>query len=457
VLSSTSFETLNSLVAVFFSVINNGALVSGLDESDFTIRLWNPSDSDVAGTGVGEIPVTVTEFGSSGRYYATYTNDSGEDWRLEIQHTTYLPNGIGANALVYESQYGDSNDSSATIDFDVRVGNTPITGLVTGDFTFELWNPSKADVSGTVSVTIVELGSGSYRAKFSAASEEGDWYCAIKHATYFPLGVTAVWRFIAAAIPVAPQITATDLLNQSDVRVDIVADNPADVSTIFYQTVPGGILQTWGTTVTGSGSETITGLLVKPYVIYVVVERGGSNSDPSNLVFLTIQAADQYTAMRTTLYEWVKGVVGNPTVVWREPNAPQPARQYVSIHMGPTTVVGHDYHGGADDNGVSTVTGDREFVFSIQIHGKPSNEDGSASISILERLRSSLEKRSIQSSLSAGGVAFVAIEGRGDLAGIGGTQWEARVFMDIRFRTAYQDADDVGYIATVTDPVGTLE
>ena len=136
-LSSTSFETLNGLVTVFFSVIDSGALVSGLTEPDFTIRLWDPSDNDVAGTGAGQIPVTITELGTSGRYYASYTNDSGEDWRLELQHVTYLPNGIGASALVYESQYGDSNDSSATVDFDVRVGNTPITGLVTGHFTFE--------------------------------------------------------------------------------------------------------------------------------------------------------------------------------------------------------------------------------------------------------------------------------------------------------------------------------
>ena len=36
-------------------------------------------------------------------------------------------------------------------------------------------------------------------------------------------------------------------------------------------------------------------------------------------------------------------------------------------------------------------------------------------------------------------------------------QFEARTFMDIRFRTQYSDDDDVGLIATVEDPVGTLE
>ncbi|MDK1020033.1 MAG: fibronectin type III domain-containing protein [Candidatus Hydrogenedentes bacterium] len=259
------------------------------------------------------------------------------------------------------------------------------------------------------------------------------------------------------AAPAAPAITATDLLNQSDVRVDIVADNPLDVSTIFYQSVPGGVLQTWINTVTGSGSETITGLLVKPYVIYAEADRSGVNSLASNLVFLNVVAADQYAAIRNALREWVKSVVGNPEVIWRDGNAPQPTRQYVSIHMGPSTVVGSDYHSNADSSGVETVIGNREFVFGIQIHGQPAQDDGSASISILERLRSSLEKRTIQDTLRAAGLAFVADEGFGDLAGIGGTEFEARVFRDLRFRITYRDTDDVGFIGTVTTPVATYD
>ena len=125
--------------------------------------------------------------------------------------------------------------------------------------------------------------------------------------------------------------------------------------------------------------------------------------------------------------------------------------------MGPTTKVGTDYHGGNDATGVEDVAGDREFVFSIQIHGKPADEDGSTSITILERINSSLEKKSIQATLNAACIAFVSVDGQGDLAGIGGTQWEARVFIDIRFRTTYQDTDDVGYIGTVETPAGTLE
>ena len=256
---------------------------------------------------------------------------------------------------------------------------------------------------------------------------------------------------------VAPVITATDNGDQDSIDVAIVADNPLDSVEVFYQSLTSGGLFTWPTPQVGSGTTTVTGLLVQRYLIYAIATRGGEISEPSLIAFVTVAAADQFAAIRNALYEWVKGVAGNPTVIWREPNAPQPSRQYVSIHMDPTTVVGSDYHSNADANGIESVIGNREFIFSIQVHGQPSQDDGSASMSILERLRSSLEKRTIQDTLKAAGLAFVAEEGRGDLAGIGGTEFEARVFMDLRFRTTYQDTDDVGFIGTATDPVGTYD
>lgn len=257
-------------------------------------------------------------------------------------------------------------------------------------------------------------------------------------------------------MPEAPVITATDQGDQDSVQVDIVTDNAADESTIYYQLNRSGPLQTWGTTVTGDGSETLTGLSVKDYVIYAVASRSGL-SLPSNLVFVTVAASNQFTAIRNALREWVKGVVGNPKVVWRETNASQPLRPYVSLKLNPTTPVGSDYHSGPDVNGVETVEGDREYVLSVQVHGEPSQDDGSEAISILERIRSSLEKRSIQATLSAANLAYVVEEGSADLSGIGGTEFEAMAFKDLRFRTTYQDTDDVGLISSVETPVGTLE
>lgn len=265
------------------------------------------------------------------------------------------------------------------------------------------------------------------------------------------------WSSGVCIPPTAPSVSATDQANQSDVLVDIVADDPGDVSTIFYQSVASGLVQVWPTTVTGSGSQTITGLQTERYAFWATAEQCGLTSDSSTIDFENVAAADQYTNVQTALKEWVKGVVGDPEVIWRPPNASQPIRPYVSIKMNPTTIIGSDHHSGADTNGIESVEGDREFVFSIQVHGKPADEDGASSISIMERIRSSLEKTSIQDTLAEAGLAFVDVDGFGDLAGIGGTEYEARAFIDIRFRTTYEDTDDVGYIGTVETPVGTLE
>ena len=125
--------------------------------------------------------------------------------------------------------------------------------------------------------------------------------------------------------------------------------------------------------------------------------------------------------------------------------------------MGPTVAIGHDYHGGNDEAGVETITGNREFVLAVQVHGKPANKDQGEVISMMERIRSSLEKTSIQDTLSAAGIAFRSVEGSGDLSGLGGTQWEARAFKDFRFGITHVDTDDVGQISTVETPVGTFE
>jgi hypothetical protein len=63
-----------------------------------------------------------------------------------------------------------------------------VTGLVTGDFTKKLYNPSNVESSGTITVTVTELGNGMYKASFTP-NAEGTWTLLITHATYLPLGV----------------------------------------------------------------------------------------------------------------------------------------------------------------------------------------------------------------------------------------------------------------------------
>ncbi|MBN1467748.1 MAG: hypothetical protein JW924_03400 [Fusobacteriaceae bacterium] len=62
-----------------------------------------------------------------------------------------------------------------------------ITGLTSGDFTVKLYNPSGSEVSGSISITITELGYGLYRTNFTP-NALGNWTLLITNTTYFPYG-----------------------------------------------------------------------------------------------------------------------------------------------------------------------------------------------------------------------------------------------------------------------------
>ena len=62
-----------------------------------------------------------------------------------------------------------------------------ITGLLPASFTLYVYNPIGSEVSGSVSGSIIELGSGNYKYIFTPDSE-GVWYVNAVHPTYFPWG-----------------------------------------------------------------------------------------------------------------------------------------------------------------------------------------------------------------------------------------------------------------------------
>ncbi len=76
-------------------------------------------------------------------------------------------------------------DATATVDFQVVAadGVTGVTGLAPGSFTPKLYNPSNAEVSGSITVTVAELGDGWYRGTFTP-NAVGVWALSETHATY---------------------------------------------------------------------------------------------------------------------------------------------------------------------------------------------------------------------------------------------------------------------------------
>lgn len=74
-----------------------------------------------------------------------------------------------------------------------------VTGLVDGNFTRDLYDPDDTEVSGSVTVTITELGDGKYKATFTP-NKAGSWILTVYHSTYFPGGKIANYLCVSEDI-----------------------------------------------------------------------------------------------------------------------------------------------------------------------------------------------------------------------------------------------------------------
>ena len=63
--------------------------------------------------------------------------------------------------------------------------DSPVTGLIFGNFTIKLFNPSKIEI--TLGISLDEVGNGLYRIQFTPDTL-GEWELLVYHSTYFPFG-----------------------------------------------------------------------------------------------------------------------------------------------------------------------------------------------------------------------------------------------------------------------------
>lgn len=75
----------------------------------------------------------------------------------------------------------------------------PVTGLTNSDFSKTLYNPSGTEVSGSVTVTVSELGTGIYRVSFTP-NVVGEWALNIINATYFAGGQSANYQCVTGVV-----------------------------------------------------------------------------------------------------------------------------------------------------------------------------------------------------------------------------------------------------------------
>jgi hypothetical protein len=258
--------------------------------------------------------------------------------------------------------------------------------------------------------------------------------------------------FISAAVNDGTGTSAT---------VTLAAQNVNDEMFVYYREYPSGLYTLFPTTRIGSGDLQITGLTNKQkYEFIAFASRSGSpvidQSPPSNTrqVYVT-DSTTTFTEQRAALYDWVSSVVPI-TFIWIPSNSPQPAVPFGTIQMKPTAEIGHDHHSAPDDSGVETITGDREYMFEVQVYGNlsPTAEDQAYSWALA--LQTSLQKRSILDELAQFGIAYVDAEPITDLGDIGRNKWEARALLEVRFRIGHVETDTVGVIETSEAPTGSF-
>jgi len=110
---------------------------------------------------------------------------------------------------------------TTTEDFSVTdASDALVPGIDSTSFTLHLFDPSDSEVSGTIPVTITELGHGHYRAQFTP-NTVGMWMLSVYHPTHFPWGKTgSIQVFSNDFDTIATVLTRTLGLTQENFYMD---------------------------------------------------------------------------------------------------------------------------------------------------------------------------------------------------------------------------------------------
>lgn len=151
-----------------------------------------------------------------------------------------------------------------------------------------------------------------------------------------------------------------------------------------------------------------------------------------------------FETVRTNLYNWaVTNIPSGMPVIYLYNNAPRPTVDYITLLISTCTTIGWDWtENPTDDSGISNMVGDREFTVQIQGYGGDP-------MTVLQNLRTSLQKQSVLDTLNAVGIVSVNWLGISDITTLIDTRFEQRASMDILFRMADIYTDNLGVIDTV--------
>ena len=148
-----------------------------------------------------------------------------------------------------------------------------------------------------------------------------------------------------------------------------------------------------------------------------------------------------YAAVKQTLYDWAisQVPVGMP-VIFYQPNAPRPIEPYITLYILNTQQINQDWSSpNADINGDIDMKGDRQFTLQIQAYGQDDV------LTLLENMRTSLQKQTVLDILRAGGIVFYTSLGINDITRLVDSQFERRAQLDVSLGIGQTYTDSPGY------------
>lgn len=151
-----------------------------------------------------------------------------------------------------------------------------------------------------------------------------------------------------------------------------------------------------------------------------------------------------FATVKLNLYQWAVTVVpmGMPVIFW-EPNAPRPTVPYVTLFLSNIVAVNQDWSSAdADASGIIDMKGDRQFTLQIQSYGGDP-------LTVLENIRTSLQKQTVLDTLRANGIAFYSSLAINDITDLVDSQFERRAQLDVLMGIAQIYTDDPGYFDTM--------
>lgn len=164
-----------------------------------------------------------------------------------------------------------------------------------------------------------------------------------------------------------------------------------------------------------------------------------------------------FNVIRTNLYNWaIANIPEGMPAIYLYPNSPRPTVDYLSLYISSVTQIGWDYtQDPLDDSGIAQMVGDREFTLQCQAYGGDP-------LTVMENLRTSLQKQTVLDTLRLVGIVFVNWFPINDVTELVDSRFEQRASMDILFRIANVYTDNLGVIDTVVleeifkNPSGTV-